>query len=836
MTPAIRPLLAAALALPALASPTVNGQALYRQDFEAIRGELPFAVRDNSGWAGASVPMRVLDSGDPRHGRWLECQVSGFGQMILGYIGSIEAGEVYRVGLDMASTGRVEADIMLRLGGSPYTIYAKSVEAIAENMRRVEFLGRSTRSGPAGRRTLVMLIVRGFTTLTIDNVTVETVPELDLAPEPPSPANHLLNASFELFSDGWMCRGGVTFETRGDAPHGQVATRLASGAILSSAWQRYNLGSPYLVRLRLKAVSQTCRLVFGTNRFVFPYGSRGGLTKSFEVDPHDGWKTISLEWTPSPAGGKVERHPEYYVNLQNRGPGDLLADAIEVRGLPAAAAPSRGFAPNAAQELALAVDAAYGVFTVGESVSVLARAVRPVAKSTALEVRDETGRVVRTVPLAFEQRKAQVSLEALECGYWRLTTAPANGGRDVERVEGEALVAVVPEMPDWPASKWRFGFHFLASEPCLVSGMKLGLRWNRLHGNGTPAVWRAVEPQPGEWTFREEPVALNRVHGMTMLGNLDAVPDWVAKQGEGTGKGLLALNDSTYSFWREYCRRVSAHWKSDVQYWEVTNEPNLRKVTPEAYVALLKHAGEGVRAGNSGARVVGLGGATPVGSSWIPAAIRAGAAKHCDAISFHGYGSSTYSCAAGPEALIEAVGRIRTVLTEVGAPDMPLWNSEAGTWCRTAFRKFRVPHGDDPVAAAELYPKSAAAVVAARLERICYFTGSPTTHAGDGGNRFVFDFNNAVKQPAQTLAVAISHLADATYERRVRHDASPNLVDLRFSSPRGRLRMLWSSGRPTTVELGQQPAPVFSMYGRRLVGAAGRVRVASQPVYVRAPE
>ena len=836
MTCTIQHLLVSALALAALPASAIYGQVLYRQDFERIRGELPRAVRDNSGWAGTSVPMRVVDSGDPRYGRWLECEVSGFGQMILGHIGSIEAGKVYRVALDMASTGRLEAEVMLRLGGSPYTIYAKSVEAVAENMRRVEFLGRSSTSGPKNRRTLVMLIVRGFTTLTIDNVTIEAAPAVDLVPEPPSPANHVLNSSFELFGDGWMCRNGVTFETRDDAPDGEVAARLARGAILTSVWERYNLGSPYLVRVRARALSQTCQLAFGTNPFVFPYGSRGGRTKRVEIDPQDGWKTVSLEWTPRPAGGKIERHPEYYVNVQNRGPGDVLVDAVEVRGLPDTAAPPRDFAPRAEQELALAVNAAYGVFTAGESVSVLARAVRPVEQNTSLQVRDEKGRVARTMALPFKQREARVALEGLDCGYWRLTTAPSKGEPKTDRIEGEALVAVLPKMPDWPADKWRFGFHFAATEPCLAAGMKLGLRWNRLHGGGTPAIWRVVEPQPGEWTFRDERVTLNQAHGMRMLGNLDAVPRWVWPKSGGTGKGLLALNDNTYPLWREYCRRVADHWKKDIQYWEVTNEPNLKKVSPQAYVALLKHASEGVRAGNPSGRVVGLGGATPVGSSWIPATIRAGAAKHCDAISFHGYGSSTYSCAAGPETLMKAVDRIRAVLAEVGSPDMPLWNSEAGTWCRTAFHKFRVPHGDDPAAMAELYPKSVAAVVASRLERILYFTGSPTTHAGDGGNRFVFDFSNAVKQPAQTLAVAISQLVDATYERRVRHGELPDLVDLRFTSPRGRLRMLWSTRRSETLVIEEGPASISSMYGRRIGPAAGRIAVASQPVYIRTPQ
>jgi hypothetical protein len=92
---------------------------LYAQDFEQAQlGTPPYPVSDNSGWAGSTLPMAVADSGDPRHGRVLECRVSGYCQIVLGQT-AIQAGHLYRVGLDIGSRGAQTVTVILRHGPSP---------------------------------------------------------------------------------------------------------------------------------------------------------------------------------------------------------------------------------------------------------------------------------------------------------------------------------------------------------------------------------------------------------------------------------------------------------------------------------------------------------------------------------------------------------------------------------------------------------------------------------------------------------------------------------------------------------------------------------------------
>ena len=105
----------------------IETKVLYSQDFAAVKGEKPpWPIRDNSGWAGSRVPMRVVDRGDPRHGRMLECEVSGFCQIILGKIPGLRKGVVYRVGMDVSSRGAQRPTILLRKMRSGYTVYLSS--------------------------------------------------------------------------------------------------------------------------------------------------------------------------------------------------------------------------------------------------------------------------------------------------------------------------------------------------------------------------------------------------------------------------------------------------------------------------------------------------------------------------------------------------------------------------------------------------------------------------------------------------------------------------------------------------------------------------------------
>jgi hypothetical protein len=95
-------------------SARLQARPLYVEDFERTPlGKLPPGVLDNSGWTGSTVPMAVVDSGDRRYGKVVECRVSGYCQIVLGQV-ALKQGRLYRVTADIASRGAQTVTLILR--------------------------------------------------------------------------------------------------------------------------------------------------------------------------------------------------------------------------------------------------------------------------------------------------------------------------------------------------------------------------------------------------------------------------------------------------------------------------------------------------------------------------------------------------------------------------------------------------------------------------------------------------------------------------------------------------------------------------------------------------
>ena len=141
--------------------PALQAKVLFAQDFTAAPlGPPPWPIMDNSGWAGSTVPTAVVDSGDPRYGRLLECRVAGYCQIVLGRI-AMRQGRLYRVALDIASRGAQNVTVIPRHDTSPWTVYVSSLEKASGEMHAIAFLGRGVRDADS---VLLMLLMNGYTT------------------------------------------------------------------------------------------------------------------------------------------------------------------------------------------------------------------------------------------------------------------------------------------------------------------------------------------------------------------------------------------------------------------------------------------------------------------------------------------------------------------------------------------------------------------------------------------------------------------------------------------------------------------------------------------------
>jgi hypothetical protein len=253
---------------------------------------------------------------------------------------------------------------------------------------------------------------------------------------------------------------------------------------------------------------------------------------------------------------------------------------------------------------------------------------------------------------------------------------------------------------------------------------------------------------------------------------------------------------------------------------------------------LLRSAYEGVRAGDPDAVVVGLGGLGPIRNRWARDVIALGAGKYCDVISVHGYGNTTWNALGGPGRLTAVLDWLRENLAAAGTPNVPIWDTECGTSVKSNFTKFHIPTGlAEPADAARMFAKSIACARAAGLAKVFYYLGSPPTHAGDGGARFLWDVNNTARMNAQALAVAVSLTEGRRFvfwNKKVLE--SRGIVDLFFAGRGARVRMLWKLEGPTSMKVPGGVRRVVNMWGRTITPENGAIRLDHDPVYWVIPE
>jgi hypothetical protein len=154
-----------------------------------------------------------------------------------------------------------------------------------------------------------------------------------------------------------------------------------------------------------------------------------------------------------------------------------------------------------------------------------------------------------------------------------------------------------------PASPFGMGLYLYryGSDPASLAAMDraarlgaaAGVKWSR-----EEISWGRVEVAPGkyDWTFYDQVVATARKHGISVYGLLAYWSRWTKPY---TSEGIA-----------DYCRFAQAaaeHFRNDIQYWEVYNEPNIFfwQGPRDMYAELLTKAYAAIREANPQAQVLG---------------------------------------------------------------------------------------------------------------------------------------------------------------------------------------------------------------------------------------
>lgn len=295
--------------------------------------------------------------------------------------------------------------------------------------------------------------------------------------------------------------------------------------------------------------------------------------------------------------------------------------------------------------------------------------------------------------------------------------------------EGRVPFAVVPplsEQPFDPESPVALdaGFSwFVADDP---ERLRLAARLARMAGLTClrdRLSWAQTNPAEGvyDWGRYADSARAQAEAGITVYQVMHDCPEWAAETGPNPVSPRAAPPRDLRDAYR-YFREASAHFASEIPYWEIWNEPDIFFFAgrPEEYAGILKAAYLGVHHGNPQARVL-LGSLAMPPGEWYRRALECGLSDYIDIWNMHYYGP--------PEGVINRIEANRRLMLDFG-PEKPIWLTEMGIPANPA---------DDGT-----YTES-------EREQASYLVKAYSHSLGHGVDRFFFFFMHEFLEAASSL-------------------------------------------------------------------------------------
>lgn len=214
----------------------------------------------------------------------------------------------------------------------------------------------------------------------------------------------------------------------------------------------------------------------------------------------------------------------------------------------------------------------------------------------------------------------------------------------------------------------------------------MGVSWIR-----TDFWWNLIQPKASggfNWSAVENVVAMAEKYGIKLIVELNGRPNWVE------AGFTTATSQQAYG---AFAKAVAEHFGDRIDYWEIFNEPNMGKITPQNYTKMLQAAYTAIKSVDA-TDVVISGGLAPApatvstavsgsnyaGTIWgavdyLKAMYTAGAAGYMDAVGFHPY---TYPLTPADAAAWNGwnimMRGIHSTMVANGDDDLQIWITEFG--------------------------------------------------------------------------------------------------------------------------------------------------------------
>jgi len=262
-----------------------------------------------------------------------------------------------------------------------------------------------------------------------------------------------------------------------------------------------------------------------------------------------------------------------------------------------------------------------------------------------------------------------------------LAGCSSGGSGDAPAAESPTAPAesAAPSVPGIPSS--LIGMHIEGAEGGAWASAPFGAL--RLWDNGT--AWSQIELEPGvyKWDNLEGILENAQSKGMTdVLMVLGTTPEWNAKEigPDDYPQPGAASAPKDLAAWDSWVTEVVTRYKGRISSYQIWNEANLKNFwngTPEEMADLTKRAYDIIKKIDPDALVVSASPSTRLTGPYekfFPAYLKALGEKGwpVDVFAVH-----TYPAADGdPSARGALLDAVKADLTEAGAPDLPLWDTE----------------------------------------------------------------------------------------------------------------------------------------------------------------
>lgn len=590
----------------------------------------------------------------------------------------LEAGRRYRVRLWVRAEGNVPwVGAALRQAPEPYKHHlAGSIEP-SKDWELLEFEGIVAESEEqAGLFVWFEAEEKG--TVWVDDASVEVL-EPTVEQGPPPGGNVVANGSFEVDpTRTWDAVGGqVQWPCEENVAHGtrSLLVKLAAGEnfSLTTPCMAFNgAGLPFTLALSAKVRGGP--VTVEANVYSGLQVAQPGSLLRLEARPDETVRRFSATGPLVPS-----LNGAYFLKVQGRAerPAELWLDAVSL------SPKGEAFEPASEIEAALSTTALAGIFAPNEPVKAKLDAfagARGFNGRFVVEIRDHRERLVGKQEVALDVPagrpvEKEITLPVRRLGAFRADVFAAGA----EKPLASMVFSVIPRPALVPAEQSVIGGHFsTASDWQMEVAKRLGYRWTRIHDCSEITHWAASEPEKGRWRFFDAQVARVKAAGLEILGEFLRVPVWATVAEKGTQAyacGVGPFRDR--GEFEEYVRTVVSHYKSEIHYWEIWNEPygsGFWGGTAEEYAELAKIAAQAAKAADPSCHLLAPC-TTPHAPEWTERALAAGALEGADIFSYHGY-----TCLA--KSLYDRVNE----WARRGGRLMPRWNTETGVTARTFYR------------------------------------------------------------------------------------------------------------------------------------------------------